>query len=641
MLSEPNITTSIFDSRNPKKSQEFINNKRFDLIIDDSDKDVNIRILTFKNFYSSLKENGYYVIEGLLESQFLCEYLNHYGVSYKIIGDFMIISKNNNFSVFDNAKETHTNLENPHYTEIKEDIDYEKLINTTPKFSILNYKLADKGFYINLKKSVERKDNVEKQIEEFDIKGLIRFGALTDEMIQYSCTKSHLSVFRNALENNLETIFVAEDDFQINEGLYLPNYNPIYFSDKIGKIKNDLDSLEWDVFLFGCNPKSHIVPITENVGLINKSTGAWAYLIKRRAYEYLLNNLNYKRDYIAIDDYLPMLSDVGFRTLTAIPLTIGHAVGYVSTLQPKGPVNYTDWIIGNYHRFLFDNYPKNSFVDDKIEKNLTICIPGFYCENYMFYLRYALKSLPDELRRCKFLIRFDTPTKDYDNSNFIKLQAYFRDVKCDLNVTLTQGFGGLISSFEYFMKNVKTEYFMMYEFDYVFLKKNTINFKKILEAFKNHKFINTVYFSGDDISVRGFDLCTDKNGNNTPFELENRVSEVNLVTTARWSNRPAIHRLSKMQEWFEKYMRNEHIGIIHQSCYNVEDAMIPAYQRTINENSWEDIKDDWGTYLYGNFGEGPFIGHTDSSKRYQNEIKSILEINADKYVSENPLSKND
>jgi hypothetical protein len=69
--------------------------------------------------------------------------------------------------------------------------------------------------------------------------------------------------------------------------------------------------------------------------------------------------------------------------------------------------------------------------------------------------------------------------------------------------------------------------------------------------------------------------------------------------------------------------------------------MIPQYQKIISENKWEDIKDDWGTYLYGNFGEGPFVGHTDSSKRYQNEIKSILEINADKYVIENPLTEQD
>ncbi len=120
------------------------------------------------------------------------------------------------------------------------------------------------------------------------------------EMIQYSCTKSHLEVFKIARDNNFDTIFVAEDDFDIIEKLYSPYESPITFKEKISLIKNDLDNVDWDIFLFGCNPKTHIVPVTENVGIVYKSTGAWAYLIKRRAYEYLIDNLNYKRDYIII-----------------------------------------------------------------------------------------------------------------------------------------------------------------------------------------------------------------------------------------------------------------------------------------------------------------------------------------------------
>jgi hypothetical protein len=208
-------------------------------------------------------------------------------------------------------------------------------------------------------------------------------------------------------------------------------------------------------------------------------------------------------------------------------------------------------------------------------------------------------------------------------------------------VSLSYGFGGLISSFDYFLKNVKTQYFMMFEFDYVFLDKKSIKFEKIIDSFNKYSFINTVYFSGDDISPRGFDLSTDIDGITTPFEIESRVPEINLVSTTRWSNRPAIHRVYKMKEWFETYMKNEHIGILHQSFYGIEDCMIPIFHKTINENKWENIKDDWGTYLYGNFGEGPFIAHTDSSKRYQNEIKSILEINADKYMKDNPLNETD
>jgi hypothetical protein len=108
--------------------------------------------------------------------------------------------------------------------------------------------------------------------------------------------------------------------------------------------------VEWDIVLLGCNPKSQIRPITNNLGIVDKSTGAWAYLIKKRAYQYILEHSNYKRDYIAIDDYLPLLNSKGFVTLTTIPLIVNHAVGFESTLQPRGPVNYNGWIQGNYHK---------------------------------------------------------------------------------------------------------------------------------------------------------------------------------------------------------------------------------------------------------------------------------------------------
>jgi GR25 family glycosyltransferase involved in LPS biosynthesis len=640
-INEERINTYIFDSRSLKNTKETLQEKKFDLIIDDGDMDPNIRIINFNNFFNYVKDDGYYVIQGLLNKSFLENYFRELEISFMVSDSYLILSKTNNFELINNKIKTDDTQIKKEEDTIEEKIDYKILIESTQNFSINGNVFADKGFYINLKNSKDRKLNVEKLIDKYNIEGLLRFSALKDEMIQYSCTKSHLSVFKTCLDNGVDTVFVAEDDFQIEDYLYQPSSEPINFLEKIREIKKDLDNVEWDVFLFGCNPKTHLIPVTSNLAVVNKSTGAWAYIIKRRAFEYLLNNLNYKRDYIAIDDYLPLLNDKGFVTLTSIPLTIGHAVGFVSTLQPSGPVNYTDWIKGAYHKFLFDNYPDNNYVENKIEKNLTIFIPGFFCKDYLNYLRFALKSLPDKLRKCKFIIRFDIPSNDYDLSEFIKLQAYFRDVRNDLNVSLSYGFGGLISSFDFFLKNVKTPYFMMYEFDYVFLNKNKVDFSKIIESFDKYNFINTVYLSGDDISVRGFDLATDVEGKVTPFELENRVDEINLVTTTRWSNRPAVHRVSKMKEWFDKYMKNEHIGILHQSCYGLEDAMIPQYQKIISENKWEDIKDDWGTYLYGNFGEGPFVGHTDSSKRYQNEIKSILEINADKYVIENPLTEQD
>ena len=130
------------------------------------------------------------------------------------------------------------------------------------------------------------------------------------------------------------------------------------FTEVLKKVVLDLKSVEWDVVLLGCNPKEDLKYVTDNLYSVTKSTGSWAYLIKKRAYEHLIDNINYKKDYIAIDDHLCLLSSKGFKVLTTIPLMINHAVGFVSTLQPNGPVNYDVWIQGNYHNFIYDKLNK-------------------------------------------------------------------------------------------------------------------------------------------------------------------------------------------------------------------------------------------------------------------------------------------
>jgi hypothetical protein len=175
------------------------------------------------------------------------------------------------------------------------------------------------------------------------------------------------------------------------------------------------------------------------------------------------------------------------------------------------------------------------------------------------------------------------------------------------------------------------------EHDWVFLEKDKINFDNLLKAFNNHNFINAVWFAKDDNVMRGFEIARDVEDKTTPFEKETRVTEVDLVTTCRWSNNPVIFRTSKMEEWYYNIIKNEHVGFSHQSCHNVEETMIPHYRKIISENKWEDIRDDWGTFLYGDMGEGPYVGHTDASRRYQGQAKSQPEINGENYIKNNPL----
>lgn len=508
-------------------------------------------------------------------------------------------------------------------------------------FSIVGNVFAEKGFYINLSTSIERREHIENLCLKHDIQNLERFEALTDEMIQFSCTKSHMEIFKESLNNDYDIIFIAEDDIDINDICYYPLKNEnIFFNDVIKNIKKDLDTVKWDVVLFGCNPKSTIIPVTENLGIIDNSTGAWAYLIKKNAYKFIIDNLNYKKDYLAIDDFLPRLNDHGFTTLTTIPLTINHAVGFVSTLQPRGPVDYSRWIEGNYHKFLFDNYREN-FNEPKIEKSVTILITGHFVDNYLFYLKYLFHSLPDSLKHCKFLIHYDENSKIDVGFEILKLNAYFRDCIGDVNVSLNIGFGGLINSLNTSLNKIRTPYFILLEHDWVFLKKDNIDFLSLVNAFDNHDFINAVWFGKDDNSMRGFEISVDADGITTPFKREDRVDEVDLITTCRWSNNPGMFRTSKMKDWFENIIKNEHIGKIHQGQHNVEETIIPVYRRIISENKWDDIKDDWGTFLYGRINEGPYVGHTDASKRYQTTLRTTAEDNADKYIKNNPLPEYD
>jgi hypothetical protein len=86
--------------------------------------------------------------------------------------------------------------------------------------TISNIKIADRGYYINLDGSTDRKVNVESQIEKFNIVGLERFSALTDPARFLSCTKSHLQIFKESEE---ETLLILEDDFQLYDKCKINN----------------------------------------------------------------------------------------------------------------------------------------------------------------------------------------------------------------------------------------------------------------------------------------------------------------------------------------------------------------------------------------------------------------------------------
>jgi GR25 family glycosyltransferase involved in LPS biosynthesis len=261
-----------------------------------------------------------------------------------------IEEKNSNYKMFDNQN-TETNY-----------------IETRP-FSILGHKLADAGFYINLEESADRRENVQKQIEKYKITNLNLVRAERDPWHQSSATKSHRKVFEIAKEQNLDVIAVFEDDFQIYDDVYIGEKNINKdLSSFLEEFSPHIENEDWDIMCLGFNGKKFTLPATKYFSVNYKSTGGWGYLIKKRAYEHILNNFDYGRDMLAIDDIIPHMNYCGFKSMTANVQIVHHATGFISTLAPQGPVNYDSWIQGNYYNSTWGVLSKFTTFDETLQE---------------------------------------------------------------------------------------------------------------------------------------------------------------------------------------------------------------------------------------------------------------------------------
>jgi glycosyl transferase family 25 len=71
----------------------------------------------------------------------------------------------------------------------------------------------DKIYYINLNKRTDRREQIEKELNEFGLK-YERFEAIeTHGFGIHGCGLSHLAVLKSAKENNYENALILEDDF--------------------------------------------------------------------------------------------------------------------------------------------------------------------------------------------------------------------------------------------------------------------------------------------------------------------------------------------------------------------------------------------------------------------------------------------
>jgi len=158
---------------------------------------------------------------------------------------------------------------------------------------INDIKIADIGFYINLDKREDRKEKIESQLTELNIKGVNRFSAFDKyESNTVNCKKSHYLLYEELLKTDFETLLVLEDDC-----LFLD-----IFKNEYEKIFNDINNTDWDLFWLGCRNRRDPIFYKNNCYRVSSVSHAQSYLIKRNFCEYVLNTYS-------IEDYTSTISD--------------------------------------------------------------------------------------------------------------------------------------------------------------------------------------------------------------------------------------------------------------------------------------------------------------------------------------------
>jgi len=323
-------------------------------------------------------------------------------------------------------------------------------------FKIEGVKLADSGYYINLEESEDRRIKVNEQIEKFNIEGLSRYEAVINEFLPAGPTISHLKLMEELLEiEDQETFFIAEDDFNINEvvGIVGTDFK-LPLKEYLKSLSESLENNEWDVVQLGCNPSVPFIFEDKNLGYMFKSTGAWAYLINKRACRYILDNFSYMRDRLAIDNIIPILNMRGFKSFMTSVNVIDHAVGMPSTVQRHiKACNYKSWIEGNYHKNittfvencgidltredsnLLDILSECSEIHKDIRKNVNVFDLKESDESYNLLSDEIINFVREDVKRV-FSITLLKNVPGWHTSDGIKSLYYWLRAESDLNILI-------------------------------------------------------------------------------------------------------------------------------------------------------------------------------------------------------------
>ena len=160
------------------------------------------------------------------------------------------------------------NFANKSLTEIVDNQAYKMTHNK-------NYKI----FYINLDERTDRKDSFEKHMKKYDLE-FERFSAIKDKFGAFGCAKSHLSVLKNAKNNNLENVIIMEDDIAFD-------ISPEMLDEKLKLIFDN--NLDFDVFHLSYRYRiSDNVPGIDYLKKLSYCHYCSCYIINKKCYDEII-----------------------------------------------------------------------------------------------------------------------------------------------------------------------------------------------------------------------------------------------------------------------------------------------------------------------------------------------------------------
>ncbi len=193
---------------------------------------------------------------------------------------------------------------------------------------------VSKIFIINLERDTNRKKNIQKQLDEQDIRNYEfikavdgQNGGLDDQTFhvisewrepfsskvmtkgEIGCALTHYTIWQRIVKENLDYVLILEDDVILCDKFN----NNLKIYENIDTFANAVETLDIDLFYLGRRPinTQNEIKINANIIKVKYSYGCHAYILSCTGAKKLLS-YNYINHLFPLDEFIPMLYDADY-----------------------------------------------------------------------------------------------------------------------------------------------------------------------------------------------------------------------------------------------------------------------------------------------------------------------------------------